>query len=418
MDGLGIVDALKALECHAVDLARLKAKTQQVVEEVVVQLVRAHQILGLLRNLAVARGRQKLGGHRRIEDVEQRLGNTPAKDIGSITHQMAHKRLGHARVDGIHAHVVAVIGSPTECQLRQVARADDKTASLIGQIHQNLRTLAGLAVLVGHVLHGRIVLNVLEVLLHSRVDRNLAEAHAQVAGERLGIRLGAMRRAKAGHGHGCDTGARQPQRIEGANCHEQCQRGVQAARKTDDCSLGTRMGKAGLEAGGLQVEDSLATLGQVAMVGRHKGRAREDTVDAECIVQDRFVCQHALKRKFNGRGLRCIVRARPRRRATALGNQAVKVNVGDGHIAGEELRGGELRSVFVDEVLARKDHVGRGLALARICIGIGTVQARALVGYEAASVICLTDNLVRGRRVEDHRRTGKRHLGRRGRRHP
>ena len=178
MDGLGVVDALEALERHAVDLARLKAKTQQVVEEVVVQLVRAHQILSLLRNLAVARGRQKLGGHRRIEDIEQDLGNTPAKNISGIAHQMAHKRLGHARVDGVHAHVVAVVGSPAERQLRQVARADDKTAGLIGQIHQNLRTLAGLAVLVGHVLHGRIVLDVLKMLLHGCMDRDFAEAHA------------------------------------------------------------------------------------------------------------------------------------------------------------------------------------------------------------------------------------------------
>ena len=247
MDGLGVVDALEALERHAVDLARLKAKTQQVIEEVVVQLVRAHQILGLLRNLAVARGRQKLGRYRRIEDVEQDLGNTPAKDISRIAHQVTHERLGHARVDGVHAHVVAVIGSPAERQLRQVARADDKAASLVGQIHQNLRTLAGLAVLVGHVLHGLIVLNVLKVLLHGRVDRNLAEAHAQVAGKRLGIGLGAMRRAKTWHGDRRDTRARQPQCIEGANCHEQCQRGVQATRKADDRSLGTRMGKAGLE---------------------------------------------------------------------------------------------------------------------------------------------------------------------------
>ena len=117
--------------------------------------------------------------------------------------------------------MVAVIGSPAECQLRQVAGADDKTASLVGQIHQNLRALAGLAVLVGHVLHGRIVLNVLEVLLHSRMDRNLEEVHAQVASKRLGIGLGAMRRAKAGHGHGCDTGARQPQRIESTHGHKQ-----------------------------------------------------------------------------------------------------------------------------------------------------------------------------------------------------
>ena len=331
---------------------------------------------------------------------------------------MAHKRLGHARVDGVHAHVVAVIGSPAERQLRQIARADDKTAGLVGQIHQDLRTLASLAVLVGHILHSRVMLDILKVLLHGRVNRNLAEAHTQVAGKRLGIRLGAMRRAKAGHGHGSDARARQPQCIEGTHGHKQRQRGIQAARKTDDCSLGTRMGKAGLEAGGLQVEDGLATLGQVTMVGRNKGRARENAVDVAGVAQDRLFGQHALKRKLNGRGLRRIVRVGPRRRATTLGDQAVKVNVGDGHIAGKQFSRGELGAIFVDEVLPRKDHVGRGLALTRVRVGIGTVQARALVRDKAAAVICLTDNLVRGRRVEDHRRTGKRHLSRRGCRHP
>ena len=178
------------------------------------------------------------------------------------------------------------------------------------------------------------------------------------------------------------------------------------------------MGKAGLEARGLQVEDGLAALSQVTMVGRHEGRAGEDTVDIAGIAQDRFFGQHALKRKLNGRGLRRIVGARPRRRATALGNQAVKVNVGDGHIAGKQFGGGELGAIFVDKVLARKDHVGRGLALARVRVGIGAVQACALVRDEAAAIVCLTDDFVRSRRVENHRRTGKRHLGRRRRRHP
>ena len=227
-----------------------------------------------------------------------------------------------------------------------------------------------------------------------------------------------MRRTKAGHGNRRDTCARQPQRIEGTHGHKQRQRGVQATRKADGRSLGARVGKAGLEASSLQIENSLAALGKVTVVGRHKRRARENAVDVAGVAQDRFVCQHALKRKLNGRGLRRIVRARPRRRAAALGNQAVKVNVGDGHIAGKQFGGGELGAVFVDKVLARKDHIGRGLALARICIGIGAVQARALVRDKAAAVIRLADNLVRGRRVENHRRTVKRHLGRRGCRHP
>ena len=178
------------------------------------------------------------------------------------------------------------------------------------------------------------------------------------------------------------------------------------------------MGKTGLEARGLQVEDGLATLSQVTMVGRYKGRAGEDTVDVAGVAQDGSLGERALKREHNGRGLRRIVCAGPRRRATALGNQTVKVNVGDGHIAGKQFGRGELGAVFVDEVLPHKDHVGRGLALTRVRVGISAVQARALVRDKAAAVICLTDDFVRGRRVENHRRTGKRHLGRRGRRHP
>ena len=262
------------------------------------------------------------------------------------------------------------------------------------------------------------MLNVPEVLLHSRVNRNLAKAHAQVAGKRLGIRLGTMRRTKAGHGNRRDTGTRQPQCIEGTHGYKQCQRGVQAARKTDDCSLGARVGKAGLEASSLQVEDGLATLGQVAMVGRHKGRTGKDAVDIAGVAQDGSLGERALKRKLNGRGLRRIVRARPRRRAAALGNQAVKVNVGDGHIAGKQFGRSEFGAVFVDEVLARKDHVGCGLALTRVRIGIGAVQARALVRDKAAAVICLTDDLIGSGGVENHRGTGKRHLGRRRCRHP
>ena len=178
------------------------------------------------------------------------------------------------------------------------------------------------------------------------------------------------------------------------------------------------MGKAGLEARSLQIENSLAALGQITVVGRHKGRTGKDAVDIAGVAQNKLFGQHALKRKLNGRGLRRIVRARPRRRATALGNQTVKIDIGDGHIAGKQFGRGELGAVFVDEVLARKDHIGRGLALARVCIGIGTVQACALIGDKAAAIVCLTDDFVRSRRVENHRRTGKRHLGRRRRRHP
>ena len=382
------------------------------------QLVRTHQVLGFLSDLAIARRGQKLGRHRRIKNIEQRLGDAAAKDVGRIAHQMAHERLGHTRVDGIHTHVVTVVGGPAERQLTKVARADDKAAGLVGQIHQNLRALARLTVLVGHVLDRRVVLDILKVLLHRRMNRDLAKAHAQVARKRLSVGLGTVRGAKTRHGDSRDTGTWQAQGVKRTNGHEQRQRGIEAARKTDDGRLGSRMRKARLKTGSLQVEDGLAALGQVAVVCRNKGRAREDAVDIAGIAQGGLFGERSLKRKLNGRGLRRIVRARPRRRAAALGHQAVKVNVCHRHVAGEQLGRGEFRAVFVDEVLARKDHIGRGLALTRVRVSIGAVQTRALVGDETAAVVGLADDFIRSRRIENHRRAGKRHLGRRRRRHP
>ena len=139
---------------------------------------------------------------------------------------------------------------------------------------------------------------------------------------------------------------------------------------------------------------------------------------AQALRKDGSLGERALKRELNGRGLRRIVRARPRRRAAALGNQTVEVDIGNRHVAGEKPGRSKLGAVLVDEVLARKNHVGRGLALACVRVGIGAVQARALIGDEAAAVICLADDFVRGRRVEDHRCTSERHLGRGRRRHP
>ena len=87
------------------------------------------------------------------------------------------------------------------------------------------------------------------------------------------------------------------------------------------------MGKAGLEAGGLQVEDGLAALGQITVVGRHKRRARENAVDIKRIAKNRILRKHALKRKLNGRGLRRIVRARPRRIYKGIGVQTIDADV-------------------------------------------------------------------------------------------
>ena len=59
----------KCLLCHNVDLLGTEAMTQEVIEEEVVQLVRAHEVLSLLLNVAILVSRQQFRTNRCVDDV-------------------------------------------------------------------------------------------------------------------------------------------------------------------------------------------------------------------------------------------------------------------------------------------------------------------------------------------------------------
>ena len=60
--------------------------------------------------------------------------------------------------------MVAVIGRPAECQFGEIAGPYDESVLLVGDIHQQLGPFACLAVFVSHVVDGRIVVDVAEML--------------------------------------------------------------------------------------------------------------------------------------------------------------------------------------------------------------------------------------------------------------
>ena len=150
-----------------------ESPADEVVEEEVVQLVGTHQILGLLGDFALLVGGQQFGADRRVDHIQQGGAGRSRFAVGHPAHQMAYEGLGYRSVDAVHRHVVAIVGRPTERQLAQVARADHQTAHLVGVVHQDLRPLAGLSVLVG----GRAVVgrqaDVAEMLFDRGGDRDL-----------------------------------------------------------------------------------------------------------------------------------------------------------------------------------------------------------------------------------------------------
>ena len=116
--------------------------------------------------------------------------------------QMAHKRLRHACIHAVHAHVIRVVSAPSERKLAQVSRADQKPAVLVGKIHQNLRAFACLRIFVGYILHAWVVPDVAHVPECRVADRDLQKLRAKGAHQITGIVIGAARCAEAGH---CDA---------------------------------------------------------------------------------------------------------------------------------------------------------------------------------------------------------------------
>ena len=91
---------------------------------------------------------------------------------------MPYQRLWDGHIHAVHAHVVAVVGGPSECQLGKVARADDKPVHLIGHVHQNLGAFARLAVFIRHIVFVRIHADILKMLHTGFFDADFANGDA------------------------------------------------------------------------------------------------------------------------------------------------------------------------------------------------------------------------------------------------
>ena len=111
--------------------------------------------------------------------------------------------------------MVAIVSSPAQGKLREIPRTDHEAVRLVRHVHKKLGTLAGLAVLVGHVMYMDVVINILEMLDASLLDGDLPEGHSQGAYQVAGIGIGTIRRPEAGHGDADDLIPWDLQGIEG-----------------------------------------------------------------------------------------------------------------------------------------------------------------------------------------------------------
>ena len=358
------------------------------------ELVGAHQVLRLLGDLTLDGG-QQLRGDGGIQNVVQHRGELGVLGllvVGDEAHQMPHQRLGDAGVDGIVAHVVAVVGAPAKGQLTEVAGADDQAAGGVGDIHEHLGALPGLAVFKGDGVVVHIVADVLEVAADTARDVHRPQRAAQPLRQQHRIGLGAVRSAEAGHGDGDDVLRRTVQHLHGQGRDEDGQGGVQSAGKAHHRSLGAGVLHALLESQRRHAQDLAAPLGAALLVLRHKGSGGDVAAQAG---------GGQVHIKVYPPDLRSIFRSGIGVHPAALGGQLIHVDLADGEPGGKPPLG-QQRTVFRDEVVAGEHQIRGGLALAGVGVHVAAHQPSGLARHQRAAVGGLAHGLIGGGQIQNN----------------
>ncbi len=244
------------------------------------QLVGAHQILGLLRDVALGIRRQQLGAHGGRHDVEQDFADALVLLLrGDPLDHLAYERLRNRGVDAVHRHLVAVVGGPAECQLAQVARADDDAVLLVGDVHQNLRAFARLRIFVGRRVIRGIDADIAEMLFARLADRDFAHGDPQPPHQFEGVAVGAVRRAEARHRDAENPRAVEPQLVEGPRHGQQRQRRVETPRNPHDGARAPRVLQALGQTVGLDLHDFAVELLAPRLVLGQEGQLRDFAVE-------------------------------------------------------------------------------------------------------------------------------------------
>ena len=379
------------LQGQAVDLGRGEAPAEDIVQEEVVELIGTHQVLGLLGDLALDGGKQ-LGRDGGIQNVLQNVVEglvLAGVVLGQIPHQVAHQSLGDGSVDTVHAHVVAVVGAPAKGQLAEVAGADDDAAGLVGNIHQDLGALTGLAVLKGDGVVLHVVADVLEMAADGGGDVYGAEGCTHLLGQDHGVILGAVGSSEAGHGDSDDLAGGTVQHLHGKAGDEDGQGRIQAAGKADDGGLGAGMLHPLLQAERGDEQDLPAALVPVLLPLGHEGHGSD--IAGELGLSHGEGELHALH--IPGGLLEHLG-------AAALVGQLAHVDLRDPEAALKAVLR-EHGAVLGDHLVGAEDHVGRGFPFAGAGVEIAAEELGGLHGHKLAAVSVLADDIVGGGEVAD-----------------
>ena len=375
------------------------------------QRVGADQVLGVLGDLPLGVRGQQLRADGGVQNVlKHRPGGGKGGHFRNRVDHPADQGLGNGGVHAVHAHVVAVVGTPAEGQLAQIAGAHHDTADDTGIVHENLRPFSGLRVFVGAVVDIGVVADVGKVEVHRILDIDLLAGNSQRAHQLPGVVVRPVGGAEAGHGHAADVGRRPPQLTHGLYGHQQRQRGVQSPGNADDRFRAAQNGQPLFQPRHLHVENFHATLDAVLLPRGDEGQLRQRVARAVTAkLRGVGVNKHGgMSRILLGGVLEALV-------FHPVGADSAKVAVAHQHIVRRDgfFRFGKEPSVLPDQALSGENQILCGLRGTGGTVGIDAVQRGRLVLHQPPAVGTFADGFVGGGEVQNHLRAVQRQKRRR-----
>ena len=292
--------------------------------------------------------------------------------------------------------MVAVVGGPAEGQLTEVARADHETAGAVGEIHQLERAHARLPIFIGHIPHGLVLTDVAEVAADGVRDRDFPEGDAKLLTQNFGIGARPVRGAEAGHGHGEDVRHGTAKLFHRADGGQQRKAAVQTSGDADDGGFRVGVLEPLCKAVCLNFQNQLAALRARGVAARDEGRRRKPARQRDRAErQIKFDARVAVRRRLKAGA------------AAAFRCQPPKIQLRAGASVAEGAAFRQQRTVFADEIVRGKDHVGGGFAVAGVGIEIGAQEPRGLLRDELTAIFGLSGGLVAGGKIHNDGRAGQ-----------
>ena len=376
------------------------------------QRVGADQILGVLGDFPLGVRGQQLRADGGVQNVlKHRPGGGEGGHFRNRVDHPADQGLGDGGVHAVHAHVVAVVGTPAESQLAQIAGAHHDTADDTGIVHENLRPFSGLRIFVGAVVDAGVVADVGKVEVHRILDIDFLAGNSQGAHQLPGIVVRPVGGAEAGHGHAADIRRGPPQPAHGLHGHQQRQGGVQSPGNADDRFRAAQNGQPLFQPRHLHVENFHAPLDAVLLPRGDEGQLRQRII---CAVAAKLrgvgINKHGgMSRILLGGVLEALV-------FHPVGADSAQVAVADQHIVRRDgfFRFGKEPSVLPDQALPGENQILGGFRGTGGTVGIDAVQRGGLVLHQTPAIGALADGFVGGGEVQNHLRAVQRQ--KRGRR--